>query len=102
MVASGAHAYLQFWVGRHLANSLPRPWERNLPEMKAAVISPTLAQRDWGRIIRQLGHLPNRPNRVVIQRDGLVAANASGVNAVRWSLKDNSKQIHPDLARFSA
>ena len=48
-------AYLQFWVGRHLANSLPRPWERNLPEMKAAVISPTLAQRDWGRIIRQLG-----------------------------------------------
>ena len=48
-------AYLQFWVGRHLANSLPRPWERNLPEMKAAVISPTLAQRDWRRIIRQLG-----------------------------------------------
>jgi hypothetical protein len=48
-------AYLQLWVGRHLANSLPRPWERNLPEMKTVVISPTLAQRDWGRIIRQLG-----------------------------------------------
>jgi hypothetical protein len=48
-------AYLQLWVGRHLANSLPRPWERNLPEMQTVVISPTLAQRDWGRIIRQLG-----------------------------------------------
>ena len=48
-------AYAQLWLARHAAQSLPRPWERNLPAMKTAQLSPTLVQRDWGRIIRQLG-----------------------------------------------
>ena len=48
-------AYLQLWVARHLVQSLPRPWERNLPAMKAAQISPSLAQRGFERIIRQFG-----------------------------------------------
>lgn len=48
-------AYLQLWVARHLVQSLPRPWERNLPTMKATRISPSLAQRGFERIIRQFG-----------------------------------------------
>lgn len=48
-------AYAQLWMARHLAQALPRPWERNLPVMKRRLISPTLVQRDFGRIIRQLG-----------------------------------------------
>ena len=56
-------AYLQLWVGRHLAHCLPRPWERNLPAMKSRTISPTLVQRDWGRIIRQLGTPAQPPKR---------------------------------------
>lgn len=48
-------AYLQLWVARHLADCRPRPWERNLPTMKACLTSPTLVQRDFGRIIRQIG-----------------------------------------------
>ena len=48
-------AYAQLWLARHVASSLPRPWERNLPEMKKGLISPTLVQRDFGRIIRQIG-----------------------------------------------
>lgn len=48
-------AYLQLWVARHLVACLPRPWERNLPAMKARLISPTLVQRDFERIIRQFG-----------------------------------------------
>lgn len=48
-------AYAQLWMARHLAEALPRPWERNLPVMKQRLISPTLVQRDFGRIIRQLG-----------------------------------------------
>ena len=48
-------AYAQLWLARHAANSLPRPWERNLPTMKTPQLSPTLVQRDFGRIIRQLG-----------------------------------------------
>jgi hypothetical protein len=48
-------AYAQLWLARHVAGCLPRPWERNLPAMKQRLISPTLVQRDFGRIIRQIG-----------------------------------------------
>lgn len=53
-------AYTQLWVSRHVACSLPRPWERSLPAMKKGVMSPTLVQRDFGRIIRQMG-TPAKP-----------------------------------------
>jgi len=53
-------AYAQLWMTRHLVDALPRPWERNLPTMKQRLISPTLAQRDFPRIIRQLG-TPAKP-----------------------------------------
>lgn len=48
-------AYAQLWMARHVANRLPKPWERNLPAMKNRLLSPTLVQRDFGRIIRQIG-----------------------------------------------
>jgi hypothetical protein len=48
-------AYTQLWMARHVADALPRPWERNLPAMRQRLISPTLVQRDFARIIRQLG-----------------------------------------------
>jgi hypothetical protein len=52
-------AYAQLWMVRReppgRACHLPRPWERTLPVMHTQPISPTLVQRDFGRIIRQLG-----------------------------------------------
>ena len=54
-------AYLQLWVARHVVQSLPRPWERNLPAMKAARISPSLVQRDFERIISQFGTPAKKP-----------------------------------------
>ncbi|MFN8459135.1 MAG: transposase [Anaerolineae bacterium] len=48
-------AFAQLWLARHLTVALPRPWERNLPAMKKRLISPTLVQRGFARIIRQLG-----------------------------------------------
>lgn len=53
-------AYAQLWMARHVVDALPRPWERNLPAMKQRRISPTLVQRDFARIIRQLG-TPSQP-----------------------------------------
>jgi len=50
-------------MARQVAHSLPRPWERNLPLMKARRISPTLVQRDFARIIQQLG-TPAKPPKV--------------------------------------
>jgi len=48
-------AYAQLWQARDVATVLPRPWERNLRAIKARQISPALVQRDFGRIIRQIG-----------------------------------------------
>lgn len=48
-------AYAQLWMARHLVACLPRPWERNLPALRRHLLSPTLVQRGFARIIRQLG-----------------------------------------------
>ena len=85
-------AYAQLWMARHVADHLPRPWERNLPTMKQRLLSPTLIQRDFGRIIRQIGtpakppktrfispgrpkgtKLPPRPRRKVVVKSQLEA-----------------------------
>ena len=50
-----ALAYMQLWLARDLAEALPRPWERYLPEAKSETASPSTVQRDFGRIIRQIG-----------------------------------------------
>ena len=56
-------AYAQLWVARSLAENLPRPWEKYLPQMKTPELSPTLVQRDFGRIIRQIGSIATKPKR---------------------------------------
>lgn len=56
-------AYAQLWLARHVSCTLPRPWERNLPAMKNRLVSPTLVQRDFGRIIRQIGTPAKPPQR---------------------------------------
>lgn len=53
-------AYAQLWLARHVAQLLPRPWERYLPAMRTRSMSPSLVQRDFARIIRQLG-TPAKP-----------------------------------------
>jgi hypothetical protein len=45
----------QLWLARDLAQSLPRPWERYLPKAEGKTASPSTVQRDFGRIIRQIG-----------------------------------------------
>ena len=53
-------AYAQLWMARHVTVCLPRPWERSLPSMRRGLVSPSLVQRDFGRIVRQLG-TPAKP-----------------------------------------
>jgi len=88
-------AYAQLWMARHVADALPRPWERNLLVMKQRRISPTLVQRDFARIIRQLGtpaqppkprnispgrrqgtKLPKRPRQKVVVKNQQAAKKA--------------------------
>ena len=63
-------ALAQLWLARHLTVTLPRPWERNLPAIKNRLISPTLVQRDFARIIRQLGTPaePPKPRNISLGR----------------------------------
>ena len=62
-------AYAQLWMARHVARCLPKPWERNLPAMKQGVLSPSLVQRDFGRIIRQIG-TPAQPPKLRFNAPG--------------------------------
>lgn len=66
-------AYAQLWLARSVAHALPRPWERNLPQMKSPSISPALVQRDFGRIIRQMGTPAQAP-----QPRGISSGRATG------------------------
>ena len=50
-----ALANTQLWLARNVAESLPRPWERYLPEAESKAAAPSTVQRDFGRIIRQIG-----------------------------------------------
>jgi len=50
-----ALAYLQLWAARDWVAQLPRPWERYLPSVLSHLVTPAMAQRDMGRIIRQIG-----------------------------------------------
>ena len=56
-------AYAQLWLARQVTAFLPRPWQRNLPTLQHRRISPTLVQRDFARIIRQLGTPAQPPKR---------------------------------------
>ena len=48
-------AYTQLWLARSQAETLLRPWERYLPRPEAGIASPAQVQRDFGRIIAQMG-----------------------------------------------
>jgi len=62
-------AYAQLWMARHVAELLPRPWERYLPSVRHGLLSPTMVQRDFSRIIRQLG-TPTKPPKPRINSPG--------------------------------
>lgn len=52
-------AYVQLWLARCLAEAMPRPWERYLPQFQTQTknqeASPSMVQRDFGRIIQEIG-----------------------------------------------
>ncbi|MEM9447011.1 MAG: NF041680 family putative transposase [Cyanobacteria bacterium P01_E01_bin.6] len=48
-------AYVQLWMARLLAQGLPQPWQRFLPDYTQHHCTPAMVQRDFTRIIRQIG-----------------------------------------------
>ncbi len=56
-------SYVNLWSSRKLATVLPRPWESYLTQTEAVKITPSLVQRDFYRIISQLGTPAQSPKR---------------------------------------
>ncbi len=54
-------AYVQLWAAKDLSNHLPRPWERSHEPNNAKIISPSTVQRDFQRIISEIGKPGNSP-----------------------------------------
>lgn len=51
-----ALAYFQLWMASPLATSLPHPWERySTPKDHTSPLGPSMTQRNFERIIRQVG-----------------------------------------------
>ena len=56
-------AYVQLWAARSLAVNLPRSWERYLPSSVNGHVTPSVVQRDFSRIISQIGTPASSPKR---------------------------------------
>ena len=48
-------AYAQLWAAKDLATHLPRPWERYLKPQSDTIMTPSTVQRDFPRIISEIG-----------------------------------------------
>jgi len=56
-------AYLQLWLARDLAKALWHPWQRYLARQQGGMRTPSQVQRDFSRIIRQIGTPARAPRR---------------------------------------
>ncbi len=56
-------AYVNLWTARNLAVILPRPWESYLTQNESLKVTPSLVQRDFYRIISQIGTSAKSPKR---------------------------------------
>jgi hypothetical protein len=54
-------AYVQLWAAKDLACHLPRPWERYLKQNGDTIITPSTVQRDFQRIISEIGKPGHSP-----------------------------------------
>jgi hypothetical protein len=56
-------AYVNLWSARNLAVILPRPWESYLTQNESVKVTPSFVQRDFSRIISQIGTSAKSPKR---------------------------------------
>jgi hypothetical protein len=54
-------AYTELWLMHPIAQMLPNPWERYLPQSMTEEATPSQTQRDAGRILSAIGTLAKPP-----------------------------------------
>ncbi len=80
----------QLWAARKLALSLPRSWERYLPQKTEGFLSPSMVQRDMQRIITKIGTPANLP-----KRRGYSAGRATGMIQTKRTRHQVIKKAKP-------
>ena len=86
-------AYVQLWAARKLARTLPRSWERYLPQKTEGFLSPSMLQRDMQRIITEIGTPANLP-----KPRGYSAGRATGMiqtKRTRHQVLKKAQQLEP-------
>ncbi len=76
-VGLGCLAYAQLFAARFIARCLPRPWERRPKPQAGAPASPSVVQRDFARIIGQIG-TPAAPAKPRGKSPGRVKGSSPG------------------------
>ncbi len=83
-------AYVQLWAARELATHLPRPWERYLEQKNDKIVTPSVVQRDFPRIISEIG-TPARSPKTRGNSIGRVQGQAQTQRAKHPVIKKTSK-----------
>ncbi len=94
-------AYVQLWAARKLALTLPRPWERYLPQKTEGFLSPSQVQRDLNRIITEIGtpaNLPKRRGYSQGRTQGMVQTKRTRHEVIRKGKKEKKPEPSPPVA----
>ncbi len=82
-------SYVQLWAAKDLATYLPRPWERPQDTTNPPIVTPSVVQRDFHRIISLLGKPGHSPK---------TRGNSSGRVAGQTQPK---RTVHPVVKKQS-
>ena len=83
-------AYAQLFAARNVAERWPRPWERYHQPKAGVPASPSTVQRDFGRIIGQIG-TPARPAKPRGKAPGRVKGMSPGTRKQRKVVRKSPK-----------
>jgi hypothetical protein len=83
-------SYVQLWAAKDLATYLPRPWERPNDTTSLPIVTPSVVQRDFHRIISLLGK-PGHSPKTRGNSSGRVAGHTQPKRTVHPVVKKQSK-----------
>ena len=91
-------SYSQLYMAKEYAQKKPMPWEKHLPEYKSKSTkkTPTQVQRDFGRIIREIG-TPAQPPKARKKSKGRQLGDAQ-TKRTRHPVIKKSKKSAPKQA----
>ena len=94
-------AYVQLWAARKLALTLPRRWERYLPQKQPGFLTPSLVQRDMKRIRSEIGTPANSPKPRGFssgRTEGMIQTKRTPHQVIKKGKKEKKPEPSPSIA----